>query len=142
MRRCRTFPALLLASATALAGGLLAAGSTHAQAPQAAAAQASADQRPYDDKLMRLSEVLGAVHYLRELCGANDGQLWRDRMREVLEADRGSALRRVRLTKSFNHGYRSYRRSYTVCNANAQTVLGKFLAEGAQLSSLLAREAQ
>ena len=25
------------------------------------------DDRPYDNKLMRLAEILGAVHYLREL---------------------------------------------------------------------------
>ena len=30
----------------------------------------SSDSKPYDDKLLRLSEILGAVHYLRELCGA------------------------------------------------------------------------
>ncbi len=37
----------------------------------AAPAARAQDARPYDDKLMRLSEILGAVHYLRELCGAN-----------------------------------------------------------------------
>ena len=31
------------------------------------------DAKPYDDQLMRLAEILGAVHYLRELCSANDG---------------------------------------------------------------------
>src|SRR5262249_12937152 len=30
------------------------------------------ETKPYDERLMRLSEILGAVHYLRELCGAND----------------------------------------------------------------------
>ena len=47
-----------------------------AAATQAAgqAAVVAPDSRPYDERLMRLSEILGAVHYLRELCGANDGQ--------------------------------------------------------------------
>ena len=40
-------------------------------------AQLSTDDRPYDDKLLRLSEILGAIHYLRELCGAREGQTWR-----------------------------------------------------------------
>ena len=52
--------------------------------------------RPYDDKLMRISEILGAVHYLRELCGANEGQTWRDRMRELVDAEGSSALRRAK----------------------------------------------
>ena len=100
------------------------------------------DARPYDDKLIRLSEILGAVHYLRELCGGNEGQAWRDRMRELIETDKGSALRRVKLTKSFNHGYRSYRRTYQSCNAPAQATLAKFVSEGVELSDLLLRETQ
>lgn len=98
------------------------------------------DSRPYDDKLLRLSEVLGAIHYLRELCGANEGQLWRDRMRELITTDNGSALRKVKLTKSFNQGYRSYRRTYQICNAPAQTALTRFLSEGAELSESLFRD--
>ena len=52
----------------------------------AASAARAEDAKPYDDKLARLSEILGAVHYLRELCGANDGQLWRERMKELMDA--------------------------------------------------------
>jgi uncharacterized protein (TIGR02301 family) len=55
------------------------------------------DTRPYDERLMRLSEILGAVHYLRELCGANDGQAWRDRMKELMDAEGSTALRRAKL---------------------------------------------
>lgn len=93
------------------------------------------DAKPYDDRLMRLSEILGAVHYLRELCGANDGQLWRDRMRELMDAEGSSALRRARLTRSFNNGYRSYSRTYSSCTQPAQTAIARFLAEGAELAN-------
>jgi uncharacterized protein (TIGR02301 family) len=100
--------------------------------------RAQVDSRPYDERLMRLSELLGAVHYLRELCGANDGQLWRERMRELIDADgAGSALRRSRLTKSFNNGYRSFRRSYQTCSPTAQATLNKFMTEGLELSDSL-----
>src|SRR5262249_5210676 len=87
-----------------------------------------ADSKPYDDRLMRLSEVLGAVHYLRELCGANDGQHWRDRMKEIMDAEGTSALRRAKLTRSFNNGYRSYSRTYNSCTPSAQTAIVRFLA--------------
>ncbi|MBS0242619.1 MAG: TIGR02301 family protein, partial [Proteobacteria bacterium] len=90
-------------------------------------------------KLVRLSEILGAVHYLRELCGQSDGQQWRDRMRELLEADGGSALRRAMLSRSFNNGYRSYGRTYQSCTPTAQTAIGKFLAEGAQIADGLTK---
>jgi len=69
------------------------------------------DSRPYDERIFRLAEILGAVHYLRELCGANDGQLWREKMRELIEAEGSSALRRAQLARSFNNGYRSYSRA-------------------------------
>ena len=60
-----------------------------------ATAVSAAEGKPYDDKLFRLSEILGAVHYLRELCGSNDGGLWRDRMKELTDAEGSSALRRA-----------------------------------------------
>jgi uncharacterized protein (TIGR02301 family) len=97
----------------------------------------SPDTKPYDDRLMRLSEILGAVHYLRELCGANDGQLWRERMRELMDAEGSTALRRAKLTRSFNSGYRSYSRTYNSCTPSAQTAITKFLSEGAEIADTL-----
>jgi uncharacterized protein (TIGR02301 family) len=122
--------------------GVLAAGCLSALAVTAMGAAAGAvspDAKPYDDKLLRLSELLGAVHYLRELCGANDGQLWRDRMKELMEAEGSSALRRAKLTRSFNQGYHSYRRTYKECTPSAQTAIARFLAEAAQTAEALAR---
>lgn len=92
------------------------------------------DTKPYDERLMRLSEILGAVHYLRELCGASDGQLWRERMREIMEGEGTSALRRAKLTRSFNNGYRSYGRTYQACTPSAQTAISRFLTEGTQIA--------
>jgi uncharacterized protein (TIGR02301 family) len=97
------------------------------------------DSRPYDDKLLRLCEILGAVHYLRELCGANDGQLWRDRMRELMDAEGSTALRRAKLTRSFNSGYRSYSRTYNSCTPSAQTAISRFLAEGTDIADGLVK---
>ena len=95
------------------------------------------DVKPYDERLMRLSEILGAVHYLRELCGNNDGQLWRERMRDIMEGEGSSALRRAKLTRSFNTGYRSYSRTYQSCTPSAQTAIDRFLTEGTQLADAL-----
>lgn len=120
-------PSLLASIALALCG------SVHpAQA-------ASPDTKPYDERLLRLSEILGAVHYLRELCGADEGQVWRQRMGELLQAEGSSALRRARLTRSFNKGYRSYSRTYNTCSPSAQTAINRFLTEGAQIADGLVR---
>lgn len=122
-RRVRCLQAL--APAMVLAAGMLAA-----PAPSAIAA----DGKPYDEKLMRLSEILGAIHYLRELCGANEGQYWRERMRELMDAEGSSTFRKARLTRAFNQGYRSYSRTYNSCTPSAQTAVTRFITEGAQLS--------
>jgi uncharacterized protein (TIGR02301 family) len=119
-----------------LLGGLLLAAAT-ASGAAAQGAIITPDTKPYDDRLMRLSEILGAVHYLRELCGANDGQMWRERMRELMDAEGSTALRRAKLTRSFNSGYRSYSRTYNSCTASAQTAITKFLAEGAEIADAL-----
>ena len=106
-------------------------------APLSAVA-ASEDTRLYDDKLLRLSEILGAVHFLRELCGADDGQLWRQQMTALMDAEGSSTARRVRLSNSFNTGYRSYRRTYQGCTTVAREQIGRFLTEGADLAKALA----
>ena len=112
-----------------------------AVATSAAAQSAAPETRPYDDKLLRLSEILGAVHYLRELCGASDGQHWRDRMNELMNTEGSSALRRAKLTRSFNNGYRSYSRTYGSCSTTAKTAIDRFLSEGADIADNLAKTA-
>lgn len=97
------------------------------------------DDKPYDQRLMRLSEILGAVHYLRELCQSGDDQLWRQKMQDLMKAEGSSALRRARLTRSFNRGYRSYQRTYNVCTPSAKTTIDRFLIEGVQIGEELFR---
>lgn len=112
---------------------------TAAMGSPADAQRSDGEAKPYDAKLHRLAEILGAVHYLRELCGANEGQIWRERMSELLKDEGSSALRRAMITTSFNNGYRSYNRTYQSCTPSAQTSIGRFLTEGAQLADELAK---
>jgi uncharacterized protein (TIGR02301 family) len=97
------------------------------------------DDRPYDAKLLRLAEILGAVHYLRELCGAQEGQLWRDQMKEIVRNEGSTAVRRAKLVNSFNDGYRGYRRTYRTCTSSATLAVTRFSVEGAQIASALAK---
>lgn len=106
--------------------------------PGAPVVQAQA-AKPYDSKILRLSEILGAVHYLRELCGEGDGQLWRDQMQRLIRAEGSTALRKARLTRSFNQGYQSYSRTYKICTATAKTAIERFLDEGTQIAEDLIR---
>ena len=74
---------------------------------------------PFDSDLMRLAEILGALHYLRALCGANEGNKWRDQMSALLDAEAQSGDRRNRLVANFNNGYRNFQRTYRTCTPAA-----------------------
>ncbi len=70
-------------------------GSPLAQTAQPSSPSSDPDARPYDAQIYRLSEIVGAVHYLRELCGAEESQAWRNQMRDLVNAEGTSALRRA-----------------------------------------------
>ena len=100
-------------------------------------AQAMPENRPYDANLMRLSEILGAVHYLRALCGINDQLIWRKKMQELITAEGGTVKRKLKLTKSFNKGYKSFQRTYRLCTPSAKAAIDHFLEEGIEISEKL-----
>jgi uncharacterized protein (TIGR02301 family) len=140
-RKCHRAPLLAVLTVCGALG--CAVPSAQAQTSPAAAppvARAPAvEVKPYDDKLLRLSEVLGAVHYLRELCGANEGQIWRDRMQDLMLAEGSSPIRKARLTKGFNQGYTSYSRTYRACTPSAQTAVNRFMTEGTVIAETLVK---
>jgi uncharacterized protein (TIGR02301 family) len=96
------------------------------------AAQGSA--APYDGDLQRLAEILGALHYLRGICGGNDGQKWRNEMQALLDAEAPSGDRRSRLQVRFNRGYRGFQQTYRTCTPAADLVIRRYLDEGAKIA--------
>jgi uncharacterized protein (TIGR02301 family) len=89
---------------------------------------------PYDGELQRLSEILGALQYLRGLCGSNEGQKWRNEMQALVDAEAPSGERRNRLTVSFNRGYRGFQQTYRTCTPAAGVAIRRYLAEGAKIA--------
>jgi len=94
--------------------------------------------RSYERNLLRLSEILGAIHHLRAICNANEGQLWRKKMVELLETEAPSPQRRAALVKRFNQGYRSHQLTFTTCTKKATSKVQKFVKEGAALATTIA----
>ena len=99
--------------------------------------KAAPNNRPYDASLLRLSEILGAVHYLRALCGIDDQLVWRKKMESLLAAEGVTVSRKSKLTKSFNKGYKSFQRTYRVCTPSAKVAIDHFLDEGIEITSKL-----
>jgi uncharacterized protein (TIGR02301 family) len=104
--------------------GLAAAGApARAQAPA-----------PFDGNLHRLAEIMGALHYLRAICGANEGQKWRNEVQALIEAEAPSGERRARMVASFNRGYRGFQQSYRTCTPAADLVIRRYLEEGSKIA--------
>jgi uncharacterized protein (TIGR02301 family) len=89
---------------------------------------------PYDGDLQRLAEILGALHYLRPLCGVSEGQKWRAEMQALVDAEAPSGARRNRMITSFNRGYRGFQQHYRTCTPAADLVIRRYLEEGARIA--------
>lgn len=100
----------------------------------ARAQQSEGAAPPYDADMMHLAEVMGALHYLRPLCGARDGDRWRAQMQSLMDAEQPSDARRSRLVASFNRGYSSYEQVYRMCTSSARLASARYLEEGAKLA--------
>src|SRR6195952_999882 len=89
---------------------------------------------PFDGDLQRLAEILGTMHYLRGICGANEGAKWRNQMQALIDAEAPSGERRDRIVASFNHGYRGFQQTYRTCTPAADFVIRRYLEEGSKIS--------
>lgn len=100
-------------------------------APSGAAAQSP--EAPFDASLSRLAEILGSLHFLRNLCG-EDSQEWRDQMIAILESENSAGQRRGRLVGRFNHGYSVLETNYERCTDSAIESIERYMHEGADLA--------
>jgi uncharacterized protein (TIGR02301 family) len=94
----------------------------------------AAQDIPFDNDLRRLAEILGSLHYLRALCGANEGQKWRNEMQALIDAEAPSGARRAQMIVSFNRGYRVFQQSYRTCTPPAEVAIRRYFEEGAKIS--------
>lgn len=89
---------------------------------------------PFDADLQRLAEILGTLHYLRGICGANEGQKWRNEMQALVDAETPSGDRRGRMIAGFNRGYNGFQQTYRTCTPAATVAIKRFLDEGSKIS--------
>src|SRR5215472_16383939 len=62
----------------------------------------------YDRDLERLSEILGALHFLRGVCNSGEGEKWRSEAKALIDAEAPSGNRREQMVASFNRGYSGF----------------------------------
>ena len=89
---------------------------------------------PFDADLQRFAEILGSLHYLRAICGANEGQKWRNEMQALADAETPAGERRTKLIASFNRGYHGFQQTYRTCTPAANVAIKRYLTEGSKIS--------
>ena len=67
------------------------------------------------------------------------GQQWREHMSELVQSEGSTALRKAKLTRSFNKGYQNYAAPITLAAPRAQNAINRFIAEGATIADTLVR---
>lgn len=89
---------------------------------------------PYTKSLNRLASILGSMHFLRTLCNDPQAAVWREKMRELIEAQAPNDADRRHLVASFNGGYRSFESTYRSCTPAARVAVNRYQGEGATLA--------
>ena len=89
---------------------------------------------PFDSELQRFAEILGTLHYLRGICGNNEGGKWRNEMQALLDAETPSGERRARMIAGFNRGYNGFQQTYRTCTPAASLAIRRYIDEGLKIS--------
>jgi uncharacterized protein (TIGR02301 family) len=97
-------------------------------------AQAQATNASLDDSLSRLSEILGALHYLRPICGFKEADRWRTEMQALIDAEAQGSDRRARMVAGFNRGYSGFQQTYRTCTPAAEVAIRRYLEEGTKIA--------
>lgn len=104
--------------------------------PPAASAPANEPPpAPYEQQLLRLSEILGALAYLRELCGdQKESSELREQMAALIDVEASTAARKARFAGAYNKGFRGFEQTYRSCTPNAELVVTRYLGEGLSIA--------
>lgn len=110
-------------------------------AQEAGSAPVQNSTPPYEDRLHRVAELVGSLHYITNLCGTAKNDQFRIKMQEFIEAETlNEPLRRKLLISKYNKGYRAFASVYTSCTDSAKLVETNYRSEGkALIDELLSR---
>lgn len=101
-------------------------------------AVAQSDEGRYESMLLRLSEIVGALHFLTTLCQPEDAKgAWRAQMEALLEAESAFPQRQRLMTIRFNRGFSSFSQVYRSCTQSARIALRDYRNEGSALTQEL-----
>lgn len=108
-------------------------GSAHAQS-----AQSGDGLPPYENELLRLVSIMGALEFLHPLCERHPRGVWRDQMANLLEAEEPTPARRARIMATYNKSFAILEQVHNTCTPAAQTILRRYETEAVELTRVMA----
>lgn len=101
------------------------------------APEAEAQSNRAQRDLVRLSEILGSLHYLRGNCVRSERNEWQRSFERLLVLQNPSAALKKNMNGAFNNAYNYYHRNYPTCDPVAARVARDLARDGERLSKSL-----
>lgn len=109
---------------------------TPAPAPKAPVLPVNPQEKP----LVDLSEIIGALAFLTQICSPTTSpNPWRIKMETLLDAEGETSAAREKMTGAYNHGFADYATSYRQCTDAAHTARGVLVRDAARLAREIER---
>jgi len=84
--------------------------------------------------LTGLSGIFGELHHIRRMCEPRDeGDIWRDRMKRLIDLEQPAFDLRDEMVGAFNEGYRSAQAHFDYCDRRAEDYAAARAAAGEAL---------
>ncbi|MGE0409527.1 MAG: TIGR02301 family protein [Amphiplicatus sp.] len=104
----------------------------------AAPAAAEIDYARRARDLAALSRLFGELHHIRRSCEPrNEADVWRERMKALIELEMPQADLRQDMVAAFNDGYRDAERRFAYCDRDARDYAATIAAEGDDIATRL-----
>jgi uncharacterized protein (TIGR02301 family) len=88
--------------------------------------------------LVVLSRVFGELHHVRRMCEPRrEAEVWRNRMRRLVELEQPQAALRDRMVEAFNKGFRDAAARFEFCDGEARDYAAASAAEADDILSRL-----
>ena len=88
--------------------------------------------------LLTLSRVFGELHHIRRACEAwGEEEVWRNRMRKLVELESPQPELRDQMVAAFNDGFRAAEQRFPYCDREARDYAAASAAEGDAVTARL-----
>ena len=102
----------------------------------APAASAQSGQRSSD--LRALSQIFGELHHIRRTCEPErEADVWRNRMRRLVELEEPGAELRAAMVEAFNNGFREMEAQFPYCDRDARDRAAAAAQQGEDITQRL-----